>query len=156
MDVHNAQKKDQALSGYTDTYKSWFSNSQCHTKQKRVQQNQVGDSDEPETSALADINTITTGEHLRHQQNNLYFNCHKKGHLSQNYPKPRDKQAGCKTKCQAFHRIRKVTKQDNHSLADESEDAGDPDTENNDESLCIKTIHAGYDGSDFQGGPLSQ
>ena len=39
---------------------------------------------------------------------------------------------------------------------DKLEDAGNTDTEDNDDLLCIKAIHVNYDGSDFWSGPLSQ
>ena len=89
-----------------------------------------------------------TKECSKHLLNNLCFNCHKKGHISKNCTTPWDKQPKCKMKCQAPHKVRKVTKQDNDSTEDKLEDTGDTGTENND-LLCIKTIHIGYDGSGF-------
>ena len=85
---------------------------------------------------------MTTEECSRYLLNDLCFNCHKKGHLSRNCTTSRDKQTKHKMQCQVSCKVRKVTRQDNYSSEDESEDTGDADTEN-DDLLCIETIHAG-------------
>ena len=99
---------------------------------------------QPNTSASADINKMTTEERSRHMQDNLCFFCHKPGHVARACPnRARRGKPGRKV----ARKVRQVSNKDIESSAEETE-TGDDEEESSDNELQVEVIQADMDSYD--------
>ncbi len=98
-------------------------------------------STQPNTSASADINKMTTEEHLRHMQDNLWFFCHKPGYVARPCPNQvRRRNPGRKV----AHKVRQVSNKDIETSNEKTKAEGEEEM-SSDKELQVEVIQADMD-----------